>query len=438
MQKQLATAQGRMLEIGDEMEAIGSVAETENRDLTEEDNASIKALTEEFGQCEQRALSLQTATHAKNRIAAGRLAKVEKTEPPHPPEINLPAKARQQKSKYFASNQEAFACGKWIEGGLCRRPEAQRWLKDYAPDPSYMAAMQEGTDSLGGYSVPSPMAATIIELVQRWGIYRQFSRNVTMTSETLRIPKLAASLTVYYPDEGAAITASDLTFDQVLLTAVKYAQLGILSTELQEDSVISVVDLLVRDMARNFANREDYNGFLADGVADPAGITGIGASLAAGAKITATASWDTITLNMLEQALGKLKEYGGLTPRWFMSRYAYYTVVMDLLNTAGGTDMRQIEQGGEMMLMGAPVSFTQVLPAEGLATGDLAIVCGDLDLGTYLGTNRQVSIRTLTELYAANDQLGVIGTLRSVSVCHDIGTATEAGSIVGIYAGTIV
>ena len=70
--------------------------------------------------------------------------------------------------------------------------------------------------------------------------------------------------------------------------------------------------------------------------------------------------------------------------------------------------LRQIEAGGELMLMGYPVEFTQVLPGEGATATQMVIVLGDLDLGAYLGTRRTVSVRTLTELYAANDQIGVL------------------------------
>jgi HK97 family phage major capsid protein len=95
--------------------------------------------------------------------------------------------------------------------------------------------------------------------------------------------------------------------------------------------------------------------------------------------------------------------------------------------------MRQIEEGGDLMFMGYPVTFTQVLEGDTPALSGLMAVLGDLDLGSYLGSRRQVSIRTLNELYAANDQIGVLGTLRSDSQIHSIGDADDAGCIVGLY-----
>jgi HK97 family phage major capsid protein len=117
-----------------------------------------------------------------------------------------------------------------------------------------------------------------------------------------------------------------------------------------------------------------------------------------------------------------------------MHRFGYFAAVIDLLLTQGGTDMRQTEEGGELMLLGYPITFTQVLPGDGTVAFDaLMAVLGDLDLGSYLGVRRQVSVRTLNELYAASDQIGIVATSRASINIHSIGDATEAGAIVGLY-----
>jgi HK97 family phage major capsid protein len=441
IKKQLEKAQARLLEVGDEMDAVGALAETENRDLTDADQATLNELSAEFKNLESKIPVLKNILEAKDRISAGRIGsemiKAQTGDVQSAPKSAsdlIPATAKAIKTKHFASNYDAYACGKWLAATILKRSDAKQWCRDNNIG-GYKNAMEEGTDNLGGYSVPDPMAATIIELVESWGIYRQYSRNVAMTSDSLDIPKWAAGLTVYYPGEGNAITASDLTFDQVNLLAVKYAQLGIMSTELNEDSIISMTDLITRDMARNFAYSEDNNGFNGDGTADFGSITGIKSALQDGAKVTGGATVSALTLANYEDAAGRLKDYAGLSPAWFMNRYTYWNSVVPLLNAAGGTDMRQLEAGGQLMFMGFPVVFAQALAGQGATTGDMVAVVGDLDLTTYLGTRRQVSIRQLNELYAANDQIGIISTLRSQSVCHDPGTASEAGGVVGIYLG---
>ena len=248
------------------------------------------------------------------------------------------------------------------------------------------------------------------------------------------MPRYDDGLTVYYPAEGGSITASDLTFGQVNLAATKYAALALMSTELNEDSVISMTDLITRDIAYKFALAEDTNSFLGDGGAGFGGITGIGTALQDGSKVTlATAGWANLALADLHQAVGLLPQYSGTRPRWYMSSYAYQVAVLPLLTALGGTDMRQFEEGGDMMLLGYPVTFTQVLPKATVALSDLLIVFGDLDLGAYSGQRRNLWVRTLNELYAANDQIGIQATMRADSVIHSVGTASDPGAIIGIY-----
>ena len=63
------------------------------------------------------------------------------------------------------------------------------------------------------------------------------------------------------------------------------------------------------------------------------------------------------------------------------------------------------------MLMGYPVVLTNILPAAP-ASGELVAVFGDLRLGCYFGDRRSLTFKTLNELYAANDQIGIQATER--------------------------
>ena len=437
LRTQLQTAQARYAEIGDEMTGIGSVAEAEARDMNDEEMASIESLGAESKVVQARIQNLEKAVAAANEITRQRElpAKLDIDQTPQKNGTDgLPARVRNVKSTAFASNLEAYNAGQWLRAKLLNNGESKRWINNYGM-PEFRAAMEGGTDTLGGFAVPDPLAATIIELVEEWGVFRRNARNVTMTSDTLDIPKLDASLQVKYPAEGDAIVASDLTLGQVNLLAKKYAQLAIMSTELNEDAVISMTDLLARDMARNYAHAEDLNSFLGDGSATYGGITGVQNALNAGAILTGGSTFGALTKDIFEQAAGKIKQYAGITPKWYISRYGYYNSMIPILTDLGGTDMRHVEGGGDMMFLGYPVEFTQVLVGETGTTGDMACVFGDLDLGAYLGTRRQVSIRVLNELYAANDQIGVISTMRSDTQVHSLGDATEAGAIVAIELG---
>lgn len=117
----------------------------------------------------------------------------------------------------------------------------------------------EGTDSKGGYSVPEQFARKIYELVQEKSIMLKFFERVNMTSDTWKAPTLVSGTTVRYPGEAGTITASDVTFGQVTLNAVKLATLTKMSTELMEDSVVDVMNMVADQMAQDIALAIDEN-----------------------------------------------------------------------------------------------------------------------------------------------------------------------------------
>lgn len=449
LDKMLADAQSRALEIGDEIEAIGQVAENDGRDLSDDESETITALSAESDAILKKIPQWQAAIDQRNKIRAAKVAPavggtselINPAASDEPPRELVPARVKRQRSRFFDSTAECFAMGQWL-GAISGNFRCRQWCSDRNIG-SWRGDMSGGTDNAGGYTVPDPLAATILMLIEQYAVFRRYARTAIMTSDTLRVPKYddtqgfdpgGVGLTVYYPGENTAITASDLVFDQVSLTAVKYATLSLMSTELSEDSVISMTDLVARDIAHKMAFAEDVNSFLGDGTATYGGITGVSAALQAGAKVTlGTAGWANLALSDLHAAVGKISQYAGIQPRWFMSSYAYQVAVLPLLTALGGTDMRQFEEGGEMMLLGYPVTFTQVLPKATVALSDLLILFGDLDLGAYSGQRRQLTIRVLNELYAAQDSIGIQSTMRADSVTHSVGDATQAGAIVGIY-----
>ena len=429
LRNRLQSLQSRMAEISDEIEAIGQTAQDENRDLNDDETKLLDELGTEFDGLVEKESTL------KSNIAS--LEKVRALKAPEPqgmvPQIASGTKlavavASHDRSKYFNSSEEAYAMGRWLFG-LCGHQSSRQWSIQNGFD--YRNDQSVGDDPSGGYTVPKPLMATIIRLLEEYGIFRRFARNVPMSAMTLDVPKRSSGLTVRYPGEGQEILRSDIVTEQVNLIAKKYACLNVMSSELAEDAIISWTDLVAREIAWAIALAEDTNSFLGDGSATDGGISGIQSALLAGSKKTVAAG--SVTLSDLEDLAGSLANYAGISPAWYMSRYMYFTVVLNLLNQAGGTDMRQVEAGGELMLMGAPVRITNVLPGQTVGAGDLYIVYGDLQMGAMLGVRRQLNIRLLTELFAVTDQIGIIATSRSDTAIHETGDATDAGAIVGLF-----
>jgi HK97 family phage major capsid protein len=119
--------------------------------------------------------------------------------------------------------------------------------------PDLNKALREGSDTYGGYTVPEDFAKKIYELMQERSKLLPLMEQVTMNTDVWKAPTVGSGTTSYWVAELGTITASEMTFSQVTLTAKKIAAKVQLSTELDEDSIIDVMNLVSSQMATDLA-----------------------------------------------------------------------------------------------------------------------------------------------------------------------------------------
>ena len=394
----------RLEAISVEVEALSDVA-LEAGDNSEETLAQIEALDAEFSGLKAKQERQEKIQARVDEIVASRIAPTAPAVEPEAsiePELQeetvmdrIPAAAKYNKSNVFASSENAYEAGQFLLATAGDR-QAQE----------FMAAQSVGTDDKGGFSVPTPLASELINLVEDYGVARSVCRRIVMGAMTWSVPKLVGHSTIYYPAEAAPITESDLTFAQVSLTAKKMAGLVKMSTEISEDSLISMTDTIVRDLAWGFAKAEDENLFtggsiLANGIE--------GDALVADTNV---ASVSALALTDLTAACVAAGQERGLNHKWYMSPTLWNGQVRDLLNAAGGNMDSNLASGVSRSLFGYPVELVNALPGAGAASGDLLCVFGDLSVSHYFGDRRNLNFKVLDQLFAVNDQVGIICTQR--------------------------
>ena len=315
-------------------------------------------------------------------------------------EMTVPAKAKYNKSNVFASSEDAYHAGQFLAaiGGDKKAAD-------------FMAAQSEGTDAKGGFTVPTPLASELINLVEEYGVARSACRRVVMGSLTWSVPKLLGHSTIYYPAEAGSITASDLTFGQVTLTAKKMAGLVKMSTEISEDAIISMTDTIVRDLAWGFAKAEDENLFGLNGVTGDILAAGIDAD--GNVAEHTVANVPALELDDLTKVVVAAGQERGLNHKWYMNATLFNGQIRDLLNAAGGNTNVNLQGGVAPSLLGYPVEFVSAMPGNSAAaSGDMLAAFGDLSVSHYFGDRRALNFNVLNELFAVNDQVGIICTQR--------------------------
>ena len=453
--KTIAQLQAELKQHRDEASAIVAAANNENRELTAEEDSRLTQLlgsgaegTADYqaGLIRETSEALDKAERFEARMSDAdvRLRNARPVQTQHgdipidkPKAIIVPVHARRSQLKAFrgdGAEQRAYASGQWLLATVGKSAKAQQFCRDHGIQ--IVSAMGESTDSAGGFLVPNEFSTAIVDLKEERGVFRRFARREVMTSDTKTIPRRTGGLTLYYVGENTEITASDKTWDQIMLTARKGAVLTKMSSELNEDSVISVADDLAMEIAYAMANGEDSAGFVGNGTSTYGGITGLQNRLAAGSTytaITGNTAFSTLDLDDFEAMIAKLPLYALQDdPAWYISRAGWASSMLRLAAAAGGNTMADIAGGMQQTFLGFPVRFVQVmnstLSAQTSTSG--LVYFGSLRQTAAFGDRRGLSIAVDSSRYFELDQLAIRGTERFDIVVHEIGTASVAGSMI--------
>lgn len=179
-------------------------------------------------------------------------------------------------------------------------------------DETRKKALSVGTDSAGGYIVPTEYIAEIIELLRAKTVVLQAGARVLagLSGSPVEIPKQTGAGTAYWVGENTTITASDQTFGQVALTPKTCAAITKLSNKLLKLATPDVERFVREDLAALISRAIDAAALFGDGASsNPTGIastTGINTVAIGtnGGALTIDHLYDMLYENDLDNAVG--------------------------------------------------------------------------------------------------------------------------------------
>ena len=354
--------------------------------------------------------------------------------------VKIPAKAASRNSITAFSGadkeKQAYAFGRFVLA-VCGNRRSEDWCRDTL-GAEFRAAMTEGTDSAGGVFVPEEFEANLIRLVDNYGIFRGQCRQVPMTRDTKTYPRRTGGLTAYFIGETSAPTESQITADSIKLVAKDLGALTYFSSDLDEDSAISIGNLIMQELALAFAYKEDQCGFIGDGTSTYGGISGLKTALASNGKVTAATgntAFSTLDLADFNNMIAALPDYAsqGTGPKWYIHKAGWAASMQRLQQAAGGNSQVEIVNGQPtQMFLGYPVVFSRVLNSTTDAQTSTNGLCyfGNLGLAADFGDRKGVTIAMSKEVAFTTRQTAVLGVERFDINIHDKGTSSGAGAVV--------
>ena len=267
-------------------------------------------------------------------------------------------------------------------------------------------ALQEGTDSEGGYLVPDEYERTLVQALEEENVFRRLAKVIQTSSGDRKIPIVTSHGSAAWLDEEDALTESDEVFDQTSLSAYKLGTFLKVSDELLNDSVFDLPSYISTEFARRIGAKEEEAFFTGDGTGKPLGVL----AATGGAEIGVTAASATaFTADEVFDLFYSLKA-------------PYRRNAVFLMNDSSVKALRKLKDGNGQylwqpsltagtpdMLLGRPVYTSAFMPA--MAASAKSILFGDLSY--YWVADRQGrSFRRLGELYATTGQVGFLASQR--------------------------
>ena len=279
-------------------------------------------------------------------------------------------------------------------------------MRAKVPMPGVLNALQVGTDSEGGYLVPDEFERTLVQALEEENIFRQLAKVIQTSSGDRKIPVVATKGTASWIDEEGAFVESDDAFSQVSIGAYKLGTLIKVSEELMNDSIFDLESYISAEFARRIGAKEEEAFFTGDGSGKPLGI--LAASGGAETGVTA-ASATSITADELMDLFYSLKAPYRKNAVWVLNDSTIKAIRKLKDNSGQYLWQPSLVAGTPDTILGRPVKTSAFMPAIGASQKTIAF--GDFQY-YWIADRQGRSFRRLNELYAANGQVGFLGTQR--------------------------
>lgn len=348
------------------------------------------------------------------------------------------------RTKHFDTVADAYAAGQFCLAHIYGRQDSREWCLRNGIE---FRAQAEGVGTAGGVLVPDVLENTIIKLRESYGVFRRFAKLRTMSSDHQIVPRQTTDVTAYFIGENSLITESQAAWDTVTLTAKKLGALVKVSSEVNEDTVVTLADEIANSISYQFAYKEDICGFNGDGTAATYGgmrgarwlhrtAAALAGTVSAGAGID---YYSEVTAADLAACMALLPAYSELNARWYTSHAGWMGCMLRLLMAQSGASATEGMSGakGEKYFFGYPVTISQTFPNGATDCSDVSMfLFGDLSQAASFGDRRGVSIVADSSRYLEYDQVAIRGIERFDINVHDVGDGTNPGPIVSLRGVT--
>lgn len=266
--------------------------------------------------------------------------------------------------------------------------------------------LEVGTDANGGYLVPDEYEKRLIAALNDENFFRTLATVIQTQSGTHTIPVVASHGTASWIEENGLYQESDDTFDQVSLSAYKLGTAIKVSEELMNDSVFDLESYISGEFARRIGAAEEEAFLTGDGNKKPEGVfTKVAATEGGTTEIANT----TITFDTMMDLFHSLRSVYRSKAVWILHDSTIKALRKIKDNNGNYIWQPSVVAGQPDTILNRPYKTSIYAPE--LEAGKVPILFGDFSY-YWIAERQGRSFKRLSELYAANGQIGFLASER--------------------------
>lgn len=284
-------------------------------------------------------------------------------------------------------DEKDLSFGKYVRGLL---------TGDWSDADAERRALVEGTATAGGHLVPTPLSARIIDRARnQTRVLQAGAQIVPMEAQTLKLARVVGDPTAAWHTEMVTISASDMTFDAVNLTAKTLASRVLISRELMEDAQ-GIDDEVEKAFASQFGLTVDLAALYGSGTApEPRGVKNVTA----------------VTKTSLGANGAALTDYDPLIDSVYRVRGANHEPTAQIYATRTGQTIAKLKDGNQQYLSPPPAldgirRFETVQVPTNLTVGSSSLTS---DVFTADWSELLVGVRTRLEITVLRERSMDVG-----------------------------
>ena len=266
--------------------------------------------------------------------------------------------------------------------------------------------LEIGTDANGGYLVPDEYERRLLDKLQDENFFRSLATIIQTQTGTHTVPVVASHGTASWMEENGLYPESDDTFDQITLSAYKLGTAIKVSEELMNDSVFDLESYISTEFARRIGAAEEEAFLTGDGEKKPEGVfTKVKATDGQTTEITNT----SISFDNMMDVFHNLRSVYRNRATWILNDSTVKALRKIKDNNGNYIWQPSVVVGQPDTILNRPYRTSIYAPE--LAAGNVAILFGDYSY-YWIADRQGRSFKRLSELYAANGQIGFLASER--------------------------